>query len=284
MTRAALVGTFTYPVENGLLYYDGETIDVSWTSTLSNASLSLYCRYETDSTWNTYEISSIGLVDSIGSKQVDVVIEKSSDYCWFNLFETGDDADGVNSVTFLISSDVHSGTTIGLSGAATTSYAGVGVPTGPVTAATTTATTTTTATATATTPDVTNSTSTSTIETSTKSVTASLASGKSSGDLSTGAKAGIGAGVGVASLMLLGACLLWFLRRKRGRGNGQAFAEGQRGTTKEKTALMDAVEIGATKGSAWHPDTVQEMRDSQRPFELHASTGPYTGHTAELDG
>lgn len=55
MTRAALVGTFTYPVENGLLFYDGETINVSWTSTLSNASLSLYCRYETDSTWNTYE-------------------------------------------------------------------------------------------------------------------------------------------------------------------------------------------------------------------------------------
>lgn len=202
------------------------------------------------------------------------MIEKSSDYCWLNLFETGDDADGVNSVTFLISSDVHSGTTIGLSGVATTSYAGVGVPTGPVTAATATATTT----------DVTSSASTSTIETSTESVTASLASGKSSGDLSTGAKAGIGAGVGVASLMLLGACLLWFLRRKRGRENGQAFAEGQRETAKEKTALMDAVEIGATKGSAWHPDTVQEMRDSQRPFELHASTGPYTGHTAELDG
>ncbi|KAJ5910330.1 hypothetical protein N7504_004973 [Penicillium tannophilum] len=276
MTRAALVGTFTYPVENGLLFYDGETINVSWTSTLSNASLSLYCRYESDSTWNTYEISSIGLVDSIGSKQVDVVIEKSSDYCWFNLFETGDDADGVNSVTFLISSDVHSGTTIGLSGVATTSYAGVGVPTGPVTAATTTATTTST--------DVTSSASSSTIETSTKSVTASLASGKSSGDLSTGAKAGIGAGVGVASLMLLGACLFWFLRRRRGRGNGQVFAEGQRETAKEKTALMDAVEIGAAKRSAWHPDTVQEMSDSQRPFELHASTGPYTGHTAELDG
>jgi hypothetical protein len=53
VTCADLVGTFTYPVENGLIFYNGETIDVSWTSTLSNASLYLFCRYEIDSVWNT---------------------------------------------------------------------------------------------------------------------------------------------------------------------------------------------------------------------------------------
>ncbi|KAJ6024621.1 hypothetical protein N7540_005418 [Penicillium herquei] len=285
VTCTDLVGTFTYPVENGLQFYDGETIDVSWTSTLSNASLTLYCRYETDSTWNTYTISDTELVESSGSKLVDIKITKSSDYCWFNLFKTGNDTDGVNSVTFLISSDVHSGTTIGLTGTATTSYAGVGVPTGPVTAATTVTTATTTSSSSSTsTSTATISDSTSSVSTSTGSVTASpsseSSSEKSNGGLSTGAKAGIGAGVGVAALILIGAFILWLLKRRRGRGDGNVLFDGQPGTAKEKTVLLKAAEIGPAKGSAWEPDNVYEMRDNQRPFELDASIR----HAAELHG
>ncbi|KAJ5701440.1 hypothetical protein N7488_008988 [Penicillium malachiteum] len=264
VTCTDLVGTFTYPVENGLQFYDGETINVSWTSSLSNASLTLYCRYESDSTWETYTI----LID----------ITKSSDYCWFNLFQTGNDTDGVNSVTFLISSDVHSGTTIGLTGTATTSYAGVGVPTGPVTAATT-STTSSSLTTTFTTSD-----STSSVSTSTSSTTASTSSAKpsekSSGGLSTGAKAGIGAGVGVGALIVIGVLLFWFFKRRQGRGNGQVFSELQAGTAREKAVLLNAAEIGPAKGIPWEPANVYEMRDSQRPVELDASTR----HTAELDG
>ncbi|KAJ5715167.1 uncharacterized protein N7483_012348 [Penicillium malachiteum] len=192
---------------------------------------------------------------------------------------TGNDTNGVNSVTFLISSDVHSGTTIGLTGTATTSYAGVGVPTGPVTAATT-ATTESTSTAAATITDLISS------STSTSSATASPSSGKSSGDLSTGAKAGIGAGVGVAALILIAAFLLWFLKRRRGQGNGQVLSEEQSGTAKEKTVLLDGAEIDPTKGSVWQqPENVYEMRDNQRPFELDASTRHVnTKHAAELHG
>ncbi|CAI7637283.1 unnamed protein product [Penicillium glandicola] len=268
VARADLPGTFTYPVENGLVFYDGETIDVSWTSTLSNASLTLFCRNGTETSGTTYQIN------SIGSTEVYVNFRQSSDYCWLNLYETGNNADGVNSVTFILSSDYHSETTLGITGVATTSYAGTGVPTGPVTAATT-ATATATSTGTATT--IKGSVSTTATEAATNTATAS----SSSGNLSTGAKAGIGAGVGVASLAVLGAFLLWFLRRKRVRRNGQDLSEGQEGMTKEKAMLLDAGETGGATGTTWQPEVVHEMRgDKGRPYELHASTG----HTVELAG
>jgi hypothetical protein len=83
-------------------------------------------------------------------------------------------------------------------------------------------------------------------------------------------------------LMVIGAFIIWFLRRKR--RDGQVFYEGQRGTSTEKNMLVDVARIGATKGGTWQPGTIHEMRDNQRPFELHASTGPHNGHRAELDG
>ncbi|KAJ5719681.1 hypothetical protein N7493_007259 [Penicillium malachiteum] len=230
-------------------------------------------------TFLRFLVSDIGIVETSGSTEVYIDITKSSDYCWFNLFQTGNDTDGVNSVTFLISSDVHSGTTIGLTGTATTSYAGVGVPTGPVTAATTSTTASSLTTTFTTTTD-----STSDVSSSTSYATASpssvQASEKSSGVLSTGAKAGIGAGVGVVALIIIGVFLFWFLKRRQGRGSGQVFSELQAGTAREKTVLLNAAEIGPAKGSAWEPANVYEMKDNQRPVELDASTR----HTAELDG
>ncbi|KAI5457336.1 hypothetical protein BGZ63DRAFT_394496 [Mariannaea sp. PMI_226] len=54
LALADKVGTFTYPADNGLIFYDGETINASWTSRLSNASLTLFCRNGTESEGATF--------------------------------------------------------------------------------------------------------------------------------------------------------------------------------------------------------------------------------------
>ncbi|KJZ69674.1 hypothetical protein HIM_10935 [Hirsutella minnesotensis 3608] len=249
---ADLVATFTYPVENGLTFYDGQTINVSWTSTLDKASLTLFCVDRTKSSGLAFIVNAVDNVKPIGSTLVFVNFKVSSDYCWFNIFETGHRGNGVNSVTFLLSAGDRSETTLGLSGVATTSFAASGVPTGPAKPAA---------------PSSKTSLSLAGASTlSTQSSISSLSSPTfhpSEGGLSTGANVGIGVGVGVGvgALVVLGGFVYWLLRLKRAKQTQSILWVGNEGVEKaagQGTSVAAVYELG---------------EDRQLPAELGTITG-----------
>ncbi|OAQ82344.1 hypothetical protein VFPBJ_04928 [Purpureocillium lilacinum] len=198
------------------------------------------------------QLNSVDNVKTIGSTLVYVDFNVSSDYCWFNIYETGQRGNGVNSVTFLLSADDRSETTLGVSGVPTTSYAASGVPTGPAKPARTDKTTLTGTTLNTITDTPTPSLSS--VPSPSPSTSPAFESG-----LSGGAKAGIGVGVGVGALLLVGGLTYWLLRRKRATQSGSwAGREG------DKEVVEKAIGVA----------TIHEIGDGrQLPLELDTSTG-----------
>ena len=202
----------------------------------------------------THTVNSVDNVKPIGSTLVYVDFNVSSDYCWFNIYETGQRGNGVNSVTFLLSAEDRSETTLGVSGVPTTSYAASGVPTGPAKPARTDKTTLTRT----------------TLNTVTDTPTPSLSfvpspspstSPPSESGMSGGAKAGIGIGVGVGALLLLCGLVYWLLRRKRERQSQSGSWAGKGG---DKEVVEKAIGVA----------TIHEIGDGrQLPLELDTSTG-----------
>ncbi|KAK5993699.1 hypothetical protein PT974_07135 [Cladobotryum mycophilum] len=242
--------SFTFPVQKGLLFYEQDTVNVSYTSNISNASLWTFC-------WEGNNHNTLATLKMIqkaqpfnGSELIQVNFNINSDECWFNLRDNNTQgSEGVNNVPFSLTSNQRSQTTIRLTGPATTSAAST-LGHSPTASATTT-----------------------TGKNSLKTSHSGDGDGAGAGGLSAGAKAGIGVGVSLgaigAAAALAGAVLL-ARRRWRGKQDDAVASHDEKGHEAYDNGVSKhgGLQLPVEAGAVPPPPPPQELAAQEAPQEL----------------